>query len=218
MFDHGELQHLISTYGYGVVALMVGLEGVGIPLPGETMLVAAALYAGSTQQLDIVGVTAVAIAGAVVGDNTGYWVGRLIGYRLLLRYRQVLRIGDTKIKLGQYLFRHHGTKVVFIARFVAVLRALAGLLAGANCMRWSAFLVADAAGAALWAIVYGFGAYFLGKEIHVVARPVALAFLAAAGIALFFAIRFLRGHQAALEEVAEREFPGPLGPPRQRAG
>lgn len=93
---------------------------MGIPLPGETVLVLAALYAGTHHDLSIWGVIASAAAGAILGDNIGYWVGREFGYRLLLRYGAYIGISDSRIKLGQYLFLRHGTKVVFFGRFVAL--------------------------------------------------------------------------------------------------
>src|SRR5579862_1847059 len=133
------LHHLITTYGYGVVVLLVGIEGVGIPLPGETTLITAALVAGTGHELDIRGVVAAAIVGALVGDNLGFWVGRLLGTRLLLRYGRYVGLGESQLKLGQYLFRHYGGWLVGFGRFVTVLRTLAPFLAGANRMPWPRF-------------------------------------------------------------------------------
>src|SRR5215813_2536268 len=101
---------------------------MGIPLPGETVLVAAALYAARHGQ-SIAAVVASAAVGAVLGDNAGYWIGREFGYRLLRRYGGRVGLSPGKIKLGQYLFLRHGSKVVFFGRFVAVLRVLAAILA-----------------------------------------------------------------------------------------
>jgi membrane protein DedA with SNARE-associated domain len=104
------LPHLFSTYGYWVVGGIIALESMGLPLPGEATLIAAAIYAGSTQQLNIWLVIAAAAIGAILGDNIGYWIGREIGYRLLLRYGHYLQLTDARIKLGQYLFSRHGGK------------------------------------------------------------------------------------------------------------
>src|SRR4029079_13038149 len=105
----------------------------GAPLPGETVLVIASLFA-SRHHLHIAGVIAAAAAGAVAGDNIGYWIGREVGYRLLLRYGSALGVAARRIKLVQYLFMRDGGKVVFFGRFVAVLRVLAAFLAGVNRM------------------------------------------------------------------------------------
>src|SRR5258708_38068461 len=133
-FSGHELTQLISASGYWVVMLFVGVESIGIPFPGETMLLVAAIYAGTTHNLDIALVIAAASTGAVLGDNIGFWVGREFGYELLLRYGRYFHFDQTKMKLGMYLFHKHGGKVVFFGRFVAVLRAFAALLAGINQM------------------------------------------------------------------------------------
>jgi membrane protein DedA with SNARE-associated domain len=122
--------HLIATYGYWTVGGIIALESMGLPLPGEATLIAAAVYAATTHHLNIWLVIAAAATGAIVGDNIGYWIGREIGYRLLLRYGHYVYLTEARIKLGQYLFFRHGGKIVFFGRFVAVLRALAAILAG----------------------------------------------------------------------------------------
>src|SRR6476659_2194126 len=115
----GELQQLVSTHGYWVVGLIVGLESLGLPLPGETILVLAAIYAATEPSFDIWVVIAVAAFGAIIGDNAGYWLGSRYGYALLLRYGERIGMFERRIKLGQYLFLRHGAKVVFLGRFVA---------------------------------------------------------------------------------------------------
>src|SRR5690242_6417126 len=92
---------LIQAYGYWAVGGMVALESMGLPVPGETTLVAAAVLAGSTQDLNIGALVAAAAAGAIIGDNLGYWIGREAGFRLLIRYGPYLHITERKIKLGQ---------------------------------------------------------------------------------------------------------------------
>ena len=124
-FSGHELNQLISAYGYWAVMLFVGVESIGFPFPGETMLLAAAIYAGTTHNLDIALVITAASFGAVLGDNIGYWFGREFGYELLLRYGRYFHFDQTKMKLGMYLFHKHGGKVVFFGRFVPVSRALA---------------------------------------------------------------------------------------------
>jgi len=133
-FATHDLTHLLNTYGYWAVLLFVAIESTGIPFPGETMLLVAAVYAGTTHHLAIPFVITAAAVGAILGDNLGFWVGREGGYRLLRRYGHVIRLDERKLKLGQYLFQKHGGKVVFFGRFVAVLRAWAAFLAGTNRM------------------------------------------------------------------------------------
>src|SRR5258708_26911392 len=163
-FSGHELNQLISVYGYWIVMLFVGVESVGIPFPGETMLLAAAIYAGTTHNLDIALVIAAASAGAVLGDNIGFWLGREFGYELLLRYGRYIHFDQTKMKLGMYLFLKHGGKVVVFGRFVAVLRAFAALLAGINLMDWRRFLAFNLAGGVVWASVLGVPGFKPGQE------------------------------------------------------
>ena len=167
-----DVTQMIGQYGYGAVALAVGIESIGIPFPGETMLIAAAVYAGSTHQLSVTLVVVAAAAGAIMGDNIGFWIGREFGFRFLLRYGRYVRVTEPRIKLGQYLFLRHGGKVVFFGRFVAVLRALAAVLAGTNRMSWLRFLAFNAAGGIAWATIYGVGADPGSSPIYTVEGPV----------------------------------------------
>jgi membrane protein DedA with SNARE-associated domain len=185
---------------------------MGIPLPGETILMAAAIYAGTTHRLDIAFVITAASIGAILGDNVGFWLGREFGYRLLLRYAGYLRLTEGRIKLGQYMFMRHGGKVVFFGRFVAVLRVLAAFLAGTNRMTWGRFLVFNAAGGIAWATLYGFGAYHLGKQVNRVLGPLGYLGLAAATVICVCWFIFLRRNEARLQSEAERALPGPLAP------
>lgn len=201
---------LIQTYGYWAVGGIVALESIGLPVPGETTLVAAAVLAGSTQNLNIGVLVAAAAAGAIIGDNLGFWIGREAGFPLLIRYGPYIHITERKIKLGQYLFLWHGGKVVFFGRFVAVLRALAALLAGINRMAWPRFLVFNATGGIIWASVYGFGAWYLGSKVSRLAEPVAIILGASALALLVLGFFYLRRHTAQLEARAEAALPGPI--------
>jgi membrane protein DedA with SNARE-associated domain len=209
---------LLAHAGYGAVMLAVGIESMGIPFPGETTLIAAAAYAGSTHKLNIVFVVAAAAAGAIIGDNIGFWIGREIGLRLLIRYGKYIRMTERRIKLGQYLFQRYGGTVVFFGRFVAVLRALAAFLAGTNRMTWPRFLVFNAAGGIVWAGVYGFGAYALGTQIHRLAGPVGAALGVVALVLIVCGFVFLRRHEHQLEDEAERALPGPIEVSPRRRG
>ena len=217
-FSPESLHHLIAAHGYWAIAVIIGLESLGIPLPGESVLVLAALYAGTNHNLNIWGVIAAAATGAVIGDNIGYWLGREFGYRLLLRYGGYIGISDRRIKLGQYLFLRHGGKVVFFGRFVAVLRILAAFLAGVNRMNWRRFLLANAAGGILWAAVFGLGAFEFGKTLLQLTEPLALGLLLIASLMVILGLRFVRSHEAELAIEAEAALPGPLQSAHRRHG
>ena len=210
---HAQLPQLIAVYGYWLVAGVIALESMGLPLPGETTLIAASIYAGTTHRLEIWLVVAAAAAGAIVGDNIGYWIGREAGFPLMVRYGERIGINQPRIKLGQYLFLRHGGKVVFFGRFVAVLRALAAFLAGANRMEWRRFLIYNALGGMVWVSVFGFGAYLLGRQIKHLLGPVGIVALALAAAAVIAGFMALRRHEATLQAAAERAFPGPLAHP-----
>jgi membrane protein DedA with SNARE-associated domain len=215
-FATNDLSHLLSTYGYWAVLIFVAIESTGIPFPGETMLLAAAIYAGTTHHLALPIVIAAAATGAILGDNLGFWVGREGGYRLLRRYGKYIRLDERKLKLGQYLFKQHGAKVVFFGRFVAVLRAWAAFLAGTNRMPWGRFLVFNAAGGILWAILYGIGGYLLGNNVHRLTGPVGIAFVVVAALLIIAGLVYLRRNEKRLEDEAERDMPGPLDQYRDR--
>lgn len=200
----------LQAYGYWAVFIAVGVESLGVPLPGETTLIAAALYAGSTHRLSIAWVVAVACVAAIIGDNIGYLLGRVGGYRLLRRYGRYLRVDEAKIKVGRYLFDRHGGKVVFFGRFISVLRTYAAFLAGTNKMHWRRFLAYNASGGILWAALYGFGAYVLGSSVHKVSTVVTIAGAVIAVAATAAIITYLRRHMKILEQRAEKAYPGSL--------
>jgi membrane protein DedA with SNARE-associated domain len=204
------LAHLVMTYGYWAVLLAVAIESTGIPFPGETMLLIASIYAGRTHHLAILLVIIAAASGAILGDNLGFWVGREGGYRLLRRYGRYIRLDERKLKLGQYLFMKHGSKVVFFGRFVAVLRAWAAFLAGTNRMLWPEFLLFNALGGIVWATLFGLGGYFLGKSIDRFAGPFGIVTLVSAAILIIAGLIFIARNEKRLEDEAERALPGPL--------
>src|SRR6516225_10089948 len=199
-----DLQQFLANYGYLAVFVFVAIESIGIPFPGETMLLVAAIDAGKTHQLSIVLVIVAAACGAIVGDNIGFWVGREGGYRVLRRYGRYIGFDARKFKVGIYLFRKHGGKVVFFGRFVAVLRAWAAFLAGVNRMRWGRFLLFNALGAIVWATLYGLGGYLLGEQIHRLTGPVGTITIVLAVLFLIAVVIFLWRNERQLEERAEK--------------
>lgn len=204
-----QLAHLLATYGYWVVALVIALESAGLPLPGETTLISAAAYAGTTHNLDIAGVIAAAAAGAILGDNVGFWIGREAGPPVLARFGRLVGLDERRQKLGQYLFLRHGGAIVFFGRFVAFLRAFAAVLAGVNRLPPLRFFFFNAAGGIVWAAAFGLGGYTLGHEFHKVAGPIGLAMLGVAIVAIAFGWRFYRRHEERLLTEAERAMNAP---------
>jgi membrane protein DedA with SNARE-associated domain len=204
------IQHLIHEYGLLTVAAIVGLECIGVPLPGETALLAAAVYAGTKHDLNIVSVIVTAASAAIAGRMIGFVIGREYGYPMLLRYGSYVRMTEGRIKLGQYLFLRHGGKIVFVAQFVPVLRTFAGVFAGANMMPWRDFLVANGVGAIIWAVSYGYAAYALGRQFESVEGPLVIFFAIATVILFIVSGIFIHRHEAQLIAEADRAMPGPL--------
>lgn len=204
------VEHLIHAYGLLTVALIVGLECIGVPLPGETALLGAAIYAGTKHDLNIVAVILTAAAAAIVGRIVGYALGRGFGYWLLLRYGSYVRITEARIKLGQYLFLRHGGKIVFIAQFVPVLRTFAGIFAGANMMPWRDFLFANVVGSVIWSVTYGYAAYALGRQFERLEGPVVIFIAVITIVGFVVGGIFVNRHEQQLLAEAERAMPGPL--------
>jgi membrane protein DedA with SNARE-associated domain len=207
------LRDFVAHYGYWAVILLVGLESAGVPLPGETALVSAAVFAGQGT-LNLFAVIGCAALAAIVGDNCGYWVGREFGFPLIYKYGRSVGVDEGRLKVAQYLFLRHGGKIVFFGRFVAILRAFAAFLAGVNHLPWPRFLLFNALGGVVWASLFGLGGYFLGLAFEHYARPVGLAALACAVVGAVLASRFISGHEAALRAEAEAALPGPLVAPK----
>ena len=193
MIDHGLLHQLMTTYGLWALFGIVALESMGLPLPGETALVSAALYGGATGHFQLWEVIAVAATAAILGDTAGYWIGRTLGFRLLARYGRHVRITEERLKIGRYLFRRHGGKIVFFGRFVALLRVLAALLAGANHMPWPRFFAMNAAGGLAWAASFATAAYVFGDRVSRLEGPIAIGLLAI--VALGIAAALLTAHR-----------------------
>jgi len=218
LVSHAELLHLLEAYGYVVIAVMVALEGMCIPLPGEATLIAAAVFAGRTHEFSFAGVLVAAIVGAIAGDNAGFWLGRCIGYRLLLRWGRYVGLTESRLKLGQYLFQRHGSKVAFIGRFVGPLRTLAPFIAGANRMDWRRFAPFNAAGGTIWASMIVGAAFAFGRRAHEIIDRAGPLLAVAAVLALVLAFGFLRRNEARLTMEAERAFPGRLNENASKMG
>src|SRR5437868_8548434 len=153
----------VARVGLPVMALLIAGESMGVPLPGETALITAAILA-SRGKLDIVPVIALAAFAAIVGDNIGYLIGRRGGRRLLLRVPRLRPHAERMLASGEPFFARHGPKAVFLGRWFAGLRIAAAWLAGINRMRWPSFLFWNATGGMAWAVSIGVLAYALGHS------------------------------------------------------
>lgn len=156
--------HLVEQYGLFLLFVVVMLESFGLPLPGETALIAASVLA-QRGHLNIVAVIAVAAIAAIVGDNLGYWAGRKGGRRLLERAPVVDRYAGRLLPRAEQFFQRHGPKTVFIGRFVSVLRVTAAWMAGISHMSWWKFLAWNAAGGIVWAVLVGTISYYFGRAV-----------------------------------------------------
>lgn len=190
------LHDLFSQYGYAVVFLGVFLENTGLPVPGETALLAGSALA-HFGELSLSRVIVVAMGGAVFGDNLGFLIGRRGGRRFIERYCG--RIGLTPARLHQFdqFFDRHGARTVFIARFVTGLRVFGAVLAGASRMRWRDFLAYNAAGAIVWCTVIGVAGYTLGHSWQLLERWIGRSGLVALAIVgALAAVAVARGRRA----------------------
>jgi membrane protein DedA with SNARE-associated domain len=185
VFHH--LEGTLHDWGYLAVAGFIFFEDFGVPLPGETMLIAAALYAGAGH-LNVFAVGIIAFAAAVAGDNVGYAIGRFGGRGLVERYGKWFFLTGDRLDRAEAFFERHGGKVVSIARFVEGLRQLNGIIAGTMEMHWARFSAFNALGAAVWVGVWTSLGYVAGDHVETVARyftyvAIAIAVLFAAVVA-----------------------------------
>jgi len=160
-----EAQHYVAEYGYTAVFLGVFLESFGLPTPGESLMIAGALFA-SHGRLDIGWVVFLCWFAAVMGDNIGYAIGRLGGRPLVLRYGPRFRIKHKHIEYVEGFFARYGGIVVLFARFVVVLRQLNGIVAGTMGMNWWRFLIYNSLGAALWVAFWTGLAFWFGRRFR----------------------------------------------------
>ena len=163
------LEPTLDRYGYLAVAVLVLIEDFGVPVPGETVLILAALYAGSGR-LNIVLVVLLGFAGAVLGDNVGFALGHFGGRRLAERYGRYVFLTPERLDRATDFFKRHGGKVIVVARFIEGLRQANGLIAGITGLPWRRFLIANALGAALWVGVWVCVGYFSGSHINAIYR------------------------------------------------
>jgi membrane protein DedA with SNARE-associated domain/membrane-associated phospholipid phosphatase len=211
-----QILSLISHYGYLVILFGVMAESTGVPLPGETILLALGVLV-QQGHLDLGDAIVFGILGAVMGDQIGYWVGREGGRRFVLRWGRYLFITPQRLARAEAFFERHGGKAVFLARFFSGLRIFGALVAGISRMRWGTFILYNVLGGAVWATAAVLLGYFLGSSIGLVERWLGRVSILLIGLLVFATVlyltyRWVNSHPEQLRGTAER-----LGGERLRA-
>jgi membrane protein DedA with SNARE-associated domain len=189
------LAPVVSSYGYFGVGLLVTAEDFGIPAPGETVLIAAAFYAG-LGELNIWVVALVGFLGAVIGDNIGFAIGNYGGLPLVERFGKYVFLTHERLKTAEKFFNRHGGKLVVVARFVEGFRQLNGIIAGISDMRWAKFILFNAIGAALWVALWTTVGYLGGSHIETFLRYQLYVTVAVVlGLLTFVAFKFWQKHR-----------------------
>jgi membrane protein DedA with SNARE-associated domain/membrane-associated phospholipid phosphatase len=199
---------LIEHYGYLVILFGVMLESTGVPLPGETILIASGILV-QRGHLDLGDVIVFGILGAVVGDQIGYWVGREGGRPFVLRWGRYVFITQERLGRAEGFFKRHGGKAVFLARFFSGLRVFGALVAGISRMRWATFILYNVLGGAVWATAVVLLGYFLGSSIGLVERWLGRVSILLIGLLIFLIVlyltyRWVSSHPEQLRGTAER--------------
>ncbi|MCX5616453.1 DedA family protein [Bombella sp. TMW 2.2559] len=174
------------------------MESTGIPLPAESLLILASLYSSHAHHFTPEGLVISAVSGAIIGDNIGYLIGYQLGYRLLEKYGHKVGLHQDRLTLGRYLFRRFGGAGVLLGRFIAFLRILIAILAGASRMPWVSFTIYNALGGLLWGVCYVFVPYELGSQIDSFTGPVGIGLAVCIVTLLVGSFFFLRHHEHTL--------------------
>jgi membrane protein DedA with SNARE-associated domain len=159
----GPLDH----FGYWAVLLFVMIEDFGVPVPGETILIAAAVYAGAGR-LNVIAVGVIGFVAAIIGDNIGFAIGHYGGRALVLRWGRYVRLTEERLDKAEIFFQRHGAWIITVARFIEVLRQVNGIVAGTTGLRWRRFLAFNALGAALWVGTWVSLGYLAGSHIDAI--------------------------------------------------
>jgi membrane protein DedA with SNARE-associated domain len=199
---------LVAAYGYAAVFALLLIESIGIPAPGEGILIATAVFAARTHSLDIALVIAIGSLAAFLGTGAGYLIGRGAGLPLITRYGRFVGLTPARQRLGQYLFMRHGGKIVFLGRFVAFFRAFEGLLAGVNQMSWRRFAVFNAVGAVTWTCAIGLAAYYFGRAFVHLNKPLGWALVALAVVGFVVGLFYIRQAERTLQREADAAILG----------
>lgn len=203
IFEGDELNivsSLLEQYGYIAAFLGVMIESTGIPFPGETILLAAAVYAANSH-LNIVGVIVASALGAIIGDNLGYWAGREWGRKIIEKYGKRFHFTPERRQKLEGYFAKYGAFTVFFGRFVALLRAYAAFFAGLNDLHYPTFLFFNAVGGIVWATAIGLLGYFFGSNLPLLEKIIRnfgyglLAIVVVGGIGFYLYLRWRKSHK-----------------------
>jgi membrane protein DedA with SNARE-associated domain len=191
-FAH-HLTRLLQSYTYPVLLLLVLMESLGVPLPGEIALVTAAAYA-SSGHISIAIVIVLAAVGAIVGGMLGYWIGLKGGLPLVTKYGGYIGVRESHIVRAHAFFERNGSKTILFGRFIAILRTWAAVVAGAAAMSFTTFVTYNTIGSIVWAIVFGLLGYYFGRDLPLLEKYISrtsfgVLIVGAVGIALFFLIK-----------------------------
>jgi membrane protein DedA with SNARE-associated domain len=204
----------LATHGVWLVAAFIALETLGLPLPAEAALMAAAIFAAQTQSLDIWLLIAAGSIAAIVANIAGFWIGRRYGYRLLTRHGKRVGLTEERLAIGRWLFARYGAGFVVVARFLPFVRNMAAILAGANFMPPRTFVLASASAAVAWVTSIALVSYWFGAAVSDLASPVAVvAGLAALAVIVGAPILILR-YEKRLLAKSQRRSPHPPRPPQ----
>jgi membrane protein DedA with SNARE-associated domain len=181
------LLDLFKSYGYWIVFFGVMLENAGLPVPGETILLAAG-FCASLGHFSVPMVMLIATTGAVLGDNCGYWIGHKVGRSVLLKYGRYVMLTEARFCSMEKYFASHGDKTVLVARFITGFRVFTALFAGASGMRWRTFFIFNVLGAISWAVVMTLLGFFFGQSWHLLEQYIKGAGFILAGIVVVMII------------------------------
>jgi len=203
------LSEFVAQYGYLAVFGLIVVQSFGIPMPGEAALIAAAIYAQHTGRLSIVAVVAVAAAASIIGSAMGYWIGMRGGAPLLAAYGRRIGLTPARVRLGEYLFRLHGGKIMLFGRFMAVLRVYEAVLAGTYRMPFDRFMLFNVLGAVIWAGGVGYAAFALGGVFTRLEGLMGWVFLGLGAALLTGGFLYLRRQEGALQAKADAALLSP---------
>jgi membrane protein DedA with SNARE-associated domain len=200
------LEQALIDYGYIIVFCAIMVESMGVPFPGETMLLIASAYAATSGTLSIYGVIACGAGGAMTGDSIGYWIGREGGRRLIRRYGKFVGLTDARYERVQGYLQRHGGKAIFFGRFVSIARTWIAVLVGAHHLNYVQFLLYDILGAITWATLYGSLGYVFGSNLPMLEKwvrraGITVTIIAVAAIIYFLYLRRKRKKAKELSEI-----------------
>jgi membrane protein DedA with SNARE-associated domain len=192
------IRQYLAEYGYWTVAIALLLENAGLPVPGETILLTASFLAFSEHRLHLPYIILVGVCAATIGDNIGYLIGHYGGRPLLTRFGKYVLIREETIRRGEEMFRRYGAGLIFVARFIAGLRVIAGPVAGVLRMHWRKFAIFNFLGALLWVSVISGAGYLFGRHwerVGEIIKNVNVAVFVSAAVVIAF-LWWRKGKQA----------------------